>query len=85
MSRAFAHGRGRRSLGLIAGLLILAAATAGRASTNSSREVRPSHLVSPSQTPSIATLLGAVNSIYAIYAPLHGHLDLESLGSAHVS
>ncbi len=43
-SRVFVHARVPTSLGLIAGLLILAAAAAGCASTNSSRPATPRHL-----------------------------------------
>ena len=68
-SREFVQARWLRSLGLIAGLLILAAAAAGCASTNSRREVSPGHLVSTNQTPSMSTRLEIVNALYTNTQP----------------
>ncbi len=63
-SRLYGHARGLKSLGLIAGLLIVAAA-AGCASTNSSRHVPRGHSISTSQSRSMGTRLAAVNAMYS--------------------
>lgn len=63
-SRLYGRARGLTSLGLIAGLLIVVAA-AGCASTKSSRQVPPGHLISASQSPSMGTRLAVVNAMYS--------------------
>lgn len=64
-----ARARGRRSLGLVVGLLVLAAAAAGCASTNPSRQVSPSRLVATRQSSSMRIRLELVNALYTNTQP----------------